>query len=446
MNITRGKIDSAQKVVIYGPEGIGKSTFASHFPEPLFIDTEGSTKQLDVARLDAPSSWMMLMSQIDYVIANPNICKTLVIDTADWAEKLTMQYICSKHQVDGIESIGYGKGYTYLEEDFGRMLNKLSELVNKGVHVVITAHSKITKFEQPDEMGAYDRWELKLQKKTAPLVKEWADMVLFANYKTIVINVDNQGATKGKNKAQGGERVMYTSHMPAWDAKNRHGLHSELPFDFNAIAHIFNKSEYKKVEETVKEPTPKEVSKESNIAAENMYFYHPESDCTLEILPGDKIPEDQGVENISKEEYDKLINEELKKANDGLMMLDDRFTPLDKTDISQRAFEIKEKDQRISWGKAFEMAKEECENKKENTPKIEPIKEEVSTDTKLVENKALNDLMVLNSVSVEEIQKVVADRGYYPLDTPIENYDESFISGVLVGAWKQMYELIKENK
>ena len=58
MEITRGKIQTAQKIVLYGPEGIGKTTFASRFPEPLFIDTEGSTRQLDVARLPKPPTRM----------------------------------------------------------------------------------------------------------------------------------------------------------------------------------------------------------------------------------------------------------------------------------------------------------------------------------------------------------------------------------------------------
>ena len=88
MKITRGKIPGAKKVVLYGPEGIGKSTFASQFPDPLFIDTEGSTKELDVARTEKPSSWTMLMSQVSEVANDPSICRTLVIDTVDWAEQL----------------------------------------------------------------------------------------------------------------------------------------------------------------------------------------------------------------------------------------------------------------------------------------------------------------------------------------------------------------------
>ena len=239
MEITSGKILSAQKCCIYGPEGIGKSTFASEFPEPLFIDTEGSTKHMDVKRLPAPSSWSMIMDEIRYVKAHPGLCKTLVIDTADWAERLCIEHICAGAKKSGIEDFGYGKGYIYLEEEFGRMLNLLNDCVDAGTHVVITAHAQMRKFEQPDELGSYDRWELKLEKKTAPLLKEFSDMLLFANYKTLVVNVDGQGATKGKNKAQGGKRVMYTVHHPAWDAKNRHGLADELPLDFGAISEHF---------------------------------------------------------------------------------------------------------------------------------------------------------------------------------------------------------------
>lgn len=237
MNIIKGKLPGAKKVVVYGPEGIGKSTFASKFPDPVFIDTEGSTKDMDVARLPAPSSWSMVLEEVRYVIQNPSICKTLVIDTADWAEQLCIAAVCDKHQKSGIEDFGYGKGYVFLQEEFGKLLNLLTELVEKKkVHVVLTAHAKMRKFEQPDEMGAYDRWEMKLSKNVSPMIKEWADMVLFANYKTHVVKVD------GKNKAQGGQRVMYTTHHSCWDAKNRYSLPDEVPFEYGSIAHIFSGS------------------------------------------------------------------------------------------------------------------------------------------------------------------------------------------------------------
>lgn len=236
MNIIKGKIKQAIKLVIYGTEGIGKSTFASKFPDPLFIDTEGSTVELDISRLEFPTSWQMMLEQINFV-KTQKPCKTLIIDTADWAEILCINFLCAGKGWSGIEDAGYGKGYTYLEEEFGRMLNLLSDVIKAGINVVITAHSQIKKFEQPDEMGAYDRYELKLEKKTASLLKEWADIVLFANYKTYSVAVDKEGK---KRKAQGGKRVMYASHHPCWDAKNRHGLADELSFDYAAIAHLFS--------------------------------------------------------------------------------------------------------------------------------------------------------------------------------------------------------------
>lgn len=240
MNITQGKINCAQKVVIYGPEGIGKTTFAASFPKPLFIDTEGSTKKYDVKRFDKPTSWQMLKEQVQFVINNPSLCKTLVIDTIDWAEALCIKQICDNANKKGIEDFGYGNGYIYEKEEFSRFLMLLDEAIAVNVNVVLTAHAQLRKFEQPDEMGAYDRWELKLGKKTgsqiSPLVKEWADMVLFANYKTYAVATDDKGK---KFKAQGGKRVMYTTHHPCWDAKNRDGLPDEVPFSFESIARLF---------------------------------------------------------------------------------------------------------------------------------------------------------------------------------------------------------------
>lgn len=234
LNITSGCIRKPQKVVIYGPEGIGKTTFAARFPEPVFIDTEGSTYHMDVRRVRKPESWSELMEAVRQFAASPGICRTLVLDTADWAEMLCIESVCSKYQKTGIEDFGYGKGYVFVQEEFGRLLNALTDVINAGMNVVLTAHAKMRKFEQPDELGAYDRWEMKLSKQVAPMVKEWADMVLFANYKTYSVAVDDK---KKKHKAQGGKRVMYTSHHPCWDAKNRHGLPDELPLDYAQIAH-----------------------------------------------------------------------------------------------------------------------------------------------------------------------------------------------------------------
>lgn len=233
--ITAGVQDSPVKTVLYGPEGIGKSTFASHFPDPVFIDTEGGTKRLNIKRLPQPTSWAMLLDEVAEVRKGNIPCGTLVIDTADWAERLCIQAVCAKAKVNGIEDFGYGKGYTYVKEEFSKLLDALEEVLNAGHNVVVLAHAAITKFEQPDAVGNYDRWTMKTSKQVAPLLREWCDMLLFANYKTVVEKASS--SPNAKNKASGGKRVLYTTHHACWDAKNRFDLPDEISFDYAAIAH-----------------------------------------------------------------------------------------------------------------------------------------------------------------------------------------------------------------
>ncbi len=352
MNITYGRMQSAQKVVIYGPEGIGKSTFASRFPEPIFIDTEGSTKNLDVARLPAPNSWQDIFSEVDYVLQHPECGKTLVIDTADWAEKLCAAEVCRRAKKSGIEDFGYGKGYTYLEEEFRKLMLQLDRVIEAGIHVVITAHAKMRKFEQPDEMGAYDRWELKLTKQVAPIVKEWADMVLFANYKTYIIKSETN-----KSKAQGGERRMFTEHHPCWDAKNRHGLEGELPFTYESIRAVIE-TEAPKQQEQAK-PTAQIIS--------------------------------QPTPQVSFEQLKSMESEP-----------------------------------------AADRSLAPPEQREADVPQGIP--------------EALAKLMREHHVDACEIQMVVYDKGYYPLDTPITAYDPGFVDAVLVGAWDQVYTCIEKDR
>lgn len=231
--ITCGVRRTALRVVVYGPEGIGKSSLAAQFPDPVFVDVEGGTNQLPVARLPRPSSWTMLQQEVEAVRAGEVGCSTLVIDTADAAEALCTRDLLARNGKGGIEDFGYGKGYTYLAESFGGFLDQLGLVVDGGVNVVVVSHAIMRKFERPDESGAYDRFELKLSKKVAPMVKEWADMVLFCDYKTYV-TVDKSG----KAKASGGTRVIRTTHAPQWDAKNRFNLPDELPLEWDSIAAV----------------------------------------------------------------------------------------------------------------------------------------------------------------------------------------------------------------
>ena len=300
-NITSGPTATAQKVVLYGVEGIGKSTFASQFPSPIFIDTEGSTANMNVHRMDKPTSWQMLLDEVNY-IKQTHMCDTLIIDTADWAETLANQaVIASDVNAQSIEDFGYGKGYTMVKEKFGKLLNLLSELTDAGINVVVTAHADIKKFEKPDEMGAFDRYQLKLSKQCAPLLKEWADMVLFANYETTIVT---DSKTKSK-KATGGKRVMFTTHHPAWDAKNRHGLPDQLPFEFGAIAHIFQKAAPVQQPMTEQVP-PTQVAPTVETPQENQFSRDP---ITIDPAIPQELAQLMMANEVTEEEIRTLVAE-----------------------------------------------------------------------------------------------------------------------------------------
>ena len=371
VKISNGIVRKRQKVVIYGPEGIGKSTLAAQFPNPLFIDTEGSTGNLNVNRFeDKPTSWTMLTNYIEYVKQNPQVCETLVIDTMDWAERLCVEDILNTYGKKGIEDFGYGNGYVYVAEAIGRFLNTLQELIDKDIcNVVLNCHAQLKKFEQPDEAGSYDRYELKLGKKTssqtAPLVKEWADMILFCNYETYAVAADKDGK---KFKAQGGQRVMYTTHHPCWDAKNRADLPPKIPLDYAQIAHVI---EHTPAASPAPAPTPAIQEPAVNTAQVSA---QPPQTQTQQTQQTQQPPTSNVQADLSDFEEVSAVN-----------------IP-------------------------------------DNIP------------------KPLQDLMRTNNVSEEDIRFAVASKGYFPERMPIANYPPDFINGVLVGAWEQVYAMIKENK
>lgn len=392
MEITRGVIPTAKKIVIYGPEGIGKSTLASKFPDPVFIDTEGSTNHMDVARLPAPSSWQMLLQEVQYIKDNPASCKTLVIDTADWAEQLCIQHICTTRQVKGIEDFGYGKGYTYVKEAFGQLLNLLTDVRERGINVVVTAHAQMRKFEQPDELGAYDRWELKLSKQCAPILKEWADMVLFCNYKTMVVNVDGQGAKKGKNKAQGGRRVMYTSHHPCWDAKNRFGLPEEADMDYSVILPVIEgRTTPAPAQTTDPQPAPAPAP-----APDPAPTYQMQENQQIDMTDYSHIQAGEQVKTVA--------------------------APPPDEDPGQKAKSAPEKKERKAEDLVVSMF--------------------LSDPDKLPKN--LKDLMNHDTIGEWEIQQAVYAKGYYPADTLIQDMDPEFIQGWIIGFWPKVKELIQQ--
>ncbi len=239
MEIIKGKQPKPVKAVVYGPEGVGKSSLAALFPAPLFIDVEGGTSRLDVARTPRPTTWAHIKQIITEIVRDQNGYKTLVIDTADWAEKLAIRQVCAEKGYSGLGGNGdYGASYNQLSQMWSDFLTQIeTDLIETGrMHVVFLAHSVARKFELPEEAGQYDRYQLALEKKVAPLLKEWADLILFINYRTIVVVDEKTKSAKGQG---GTRRMMYAEHTAAFDAKNRDGLPREMDLGIAPLASCF---------------------------------------------------------------------------------------------------------------------------------------------------------------------------------------------------------------
>jgi hypothetical protein len=228
--VTRGKIVRPHLILIYGPDGVGKSTWAASAPQPVFLGTEQGTNFLDVARFPTPKNWGEIEEAIKELAHEQHDYRTLVIDSLDWLEPLLHEQICREHGAKSIELAagGYGKGYTEAVERWGRFMKSINHLrETRNMNVILIAHSETKTFNDAQLQISYERYQLKLHKNASPKFKEWVDCVLFANYETYTKKDGSSIQAFGE-----GERKIWTEGRPGYDAKNRMGLPNCLPLSW----------------------------------------------------------------------------------------------------------------------------------------------------------------------------------------------------------------------
>lgn len=228
--VVKGKREAPLKVALYGPEGIGKSTFGADAPAPLFIAAEDGTNHLDTARV-APGSYLEVLDVLNALAIEAHQYKTLVLDTLDWVEPLVFAHVCAVHKKPDIEAFGYGKGYQAALDEWRVLYSYLERARAKaGMNIVLLAHSHVKTFKNPAG-DDYERYEMKLHKLAGGVAKEWVDILLFANYEEFAQR-DEKKRIRGTDT---GARIMHTSHRATWDAKNRHNLPEVLPLGWAAL-------------------------------------------------------------------------------------------------------------------------------------------------------------------------------------------------------------------
>jgi hypothetical protein len=226
------------RIVIYGSEGVGKTTLCSQAPNPIIIPTEDGLGVLQVAAFPLCKTYQDVTDAIGALYLQDHSFKTVALDSADWLEQLIWMQ-CAVTGKDGgaasIENHGYGKGYVMAADRLRETLEGLAALQDKGMQVIVTAHAKIKKFEDPSQESGYDRYVLKLHEKAAGLLCEWADIVAFA---TQDVYVRSEGAGFGKKQTRAvavGGNVMRLYSSPSFVAKTRWPLPASIPLNWSAF-------------------------------------------------------------------------------------------------------------------------------------------------------------------------------------------------------------------
>lgn len=233
MKIITGKQARPRRILLYGQHGVGKSTWASEAPSPLFLNVEDGLGDIDCAKTEKLNSFSDVCRAIEW--AKGSEFRTLVLDTADWLERLIFNQVASDAGKPNIAEIGFGKGYGEATKKWEHILYLLEAARLYGKGIVLLAHARVVRFENP-ETQAYDRYELDLHKSSSGMLQEWCDEVLFASFR-VFTRTEDQGFGKERTIALGGkERYIRTNESAAAVAKNRLRLPDELPMSWAAYA------------------------------------------------------------------------------------------------------------------------------------------------------------------------------------------------------------------
>ena len=213
--------------MVYGTEGIGKSTFGASAPKPIFLPTEDGLDNIDCASFPLCRTFTEVMDCLETLLNEPHDYRTVVVDTLDWLERLIWDHTCAQYRVENIEKVdgGYGKGYTIVLTHWRKFIDTLRSLrEQRGMIIILLAHAQVKQHVDP-ETTAFDQFLPKLHKNANALVVEWCDAILMATRE--------YGAAKGEKS--GGQRILRCERSAACSAKNRYGLPDVLPLNWKDL-------------------------------------------------------------------------------------------------------------------------------------------------------------------------------------------------------------------
>ncbi len=237
IEIRRTLKDVPIRAVIFGADGVGKSTLCAGAPDAVFICGEDGLDNIDAMAVDTPKSWKGVVPLVD-ALTEDERCKSIVIDSLDWIEPLVWDYVCALGDEKGrkmknIEAFGYGKGYVAALNEWRVLVSALARAGQRGKNVLLIAHAHRKTVKNPSGED-WEQWQVKLNEKAAGLIREWVHIVGFAELDiATVTDKDDGGRTKG---IWTGKRILRCNPAAGYQGKTRLTLPAKIPLDWRAFA------------------------------------------------------------------------------------------------------------------------------------------------------------------------------------------------------------------
>ncbi|NBW15639.1 MAG: ATP-binding protein [Caulobacteraceae bacterium] len=233
MQIRQTRRASPDRIVLWGAPGIGKSTFASKFPRPIFIDCEDGIRAIDGNSFGVCTRFSDVAEQLKYLVDNPGLCDTVIIDSVSEVERFIADGLCQANNWKDLTTPGFGNGFEALRGAFLKLLAMLQQVNNAGYTVVVLAREAMTSVADADVGKDYVQMGPAMHKKCVEPLTGWADFVL-AVRRPVILGAQAKGAGQKQFAAAIQDAVIYTTTTAGHIAKARFPMPAQLEFSYAA--------------------------------------------------------------------------------------------------------------------------------------------------------------------------------------------------------------------